>query len=86
MVNPDTWSQLGDDGRREFNSLFRRFQNSLRSHGIHDGYDLGTEWCVTEMEGSFVISNGNVILDGIASRRRDVIDALYADGVSNLNR
>ncbi|MCP4464831.1 MAG: hypothetical protein GY819_18720 [Planctomycetaceae bacterium] len=86
MVNPDTWSQLGDDGQREFNSLLRRFQNSLRSHGVRDGYDLGTDWRVTEMDGSFVISNGDVILEGIASSRRDVIDALYADGVVNLNR
>ena len=86
MVNPETWNQLGSDGQRQFQALFRQFQRSLRANGIHDGYDLGTDWQVVESDGSYVISNGKAILAGITSKRRDVIDALYTDGVGNLNR
>lgn len=86
MVNPETWTRLGADGQREFNSLFRQFQNSLRSNGVHDGYDLGTDWQVVETDGKFVISNGNTTLAGVVSPRRDVIEALYLDGCGNLNR
>jgi len=86
MVNPKTWNQLGSDGQREFNALFRQFQNSLRANGVHDGYDLDTDWQVVESDGNYVISNGSTTLAGVVSKRRDVIDALYGDGVGNLNR
>ena len=55
MVNPKTWNQLGSDGQREFNALFRQFQNSLRANGVHDGYDLDTDWQVVESDGNYVI-------------------------------
>jgi len=86
MVNTETWNQLGEDGQREFSALFRQFQNSLRANGIHDGYDLGTDWQVIETDGKYMISNGDTVLSGIVSNRRDVIYALYNDGVGNLNR
>ena len=86
MVNPKTWNQLGSDGQREFNALFRQFQNSLRTNGVHDGCDLDTDWQVVESDGNYVISNGSTTLAGVVSKRRDVIDALYGDGVGNLNR
>ena len=86
MVNPKTWNQLGSDGQREFNALFRQFQNSLSANGVHDGYDLDTDWQVVESDGNYVISNGSTTLAGVVSKRRDVIDALYGDGVGNLNR
>jgi hypothetical protein len=86
MVNPDTWTRLRPDGQAEFQSLFRQFQQSLRAHGVHDGWDLGTDWSVVESDGVFVISNGDAELDGVSSSRKDVIEALFSDGVANLNR
>ena len=86
MVSPKTWNQLGSDGQREFNSLLRQFQNSLRANGVHDGYDLGIDWQVVKYDGNYVISSGTTVLAGVTSKRRDVIDALFADGVGNLNR
>lgn len=37
-------------------------------------------------DGVWTISDGAKILAGVTSSRREVIDALYADGVQNLNR
>ena len=85
MVNPKTWQALGDEGRSEFQSLFNRFQSVLRANGIHDGYEFGTDWSVVEIDGKFVISNGEFALPHIESRRRDVIEALYHDACYNLN-
>lgn len=86
MVDPGTWNRLDDAAREEFRALFRPFQESLRDAGIHDGYDLGMDWSVRLTDGVWTISNGAKILAGVTSSRRDVIDALYADGVQNLNR
>ena len=86
MVNPETWKKLGADGQLEFNSLLRQFQTSLRSNGVHDGSDLD-DWEVAESsDGRFTISNGHATLSNVTSNRRDVIEALFADGVGNLNR
>jgi hypothetical protein len=70
----------------EFKRLFRPYQDCLRANGVHDGYDLGLDWSVQEIDGRFCITDGASILEGITSASRDVIDALYADGVRNLNR
>lgn len=86
MVDTGTWGRLDDAGRQEFQSLSARFHRALRDAGVHDGYDLAMTWSVQEIDGAWAISDGAAILDGVTSPRRDVIDALYADGVQNLNR
>jgi hypothetical protein len=86
MVNPKTWRDLGEKGQSEFQSLFNQFQSVLRANGIHDGYDFGTNWAVVEIDGMFVISNGEFALPHVESTRKDVIDALYNDACANLNR
>ncbi len=86
MVDTGTWNRLDDSARQEFRELFRQFQESLRKNGVHDGYDLGMDWSVQLVDGVWAISDGTKILDGVTSPRRDVIEALYTDGVQNLNR
>lgn len=86
MVDTGTWNRLDDAARHEFRDLFRQFQDSLRDAGVHDGYDLGVDWSVQLVDGVWAISNGSRILDGVTSSRREVIEALYTDGVQNLNR
>jgi hypothetical protein len=86
MVDTATWNRLDDAARQEFRNLFQQFQNSLREAGVHDGYDLGMDWSVQRVDGVWAISNGSRILDGVTSSRGDVIEALYTDGVQNLNR
>ena len=86
VVDTGTWNALDNDAKSEFHSLFDRFQSALRESGINDGYDLGMDWAVVEVDGEFKISNGKVHLDGVSSKRKKVIDALYTDGVQNLNR
>ena len=86
MVDTGTWNALDDDAKSEFRSLFDRFQTALRENEIYDGCDLGMDWAVVEADGEFKISNGTVHLEGVSSKRKKVIDALYTDGVQNLNR
>ncbi|MFN3150018.1 hypothetical protein [Bremerella sp.] len=86
MVDTGTWNRLDDAARQEFRALFPQFQQSLRDAGVHDGYDLGMDWAVKKVDGAWAISNGADILNGVTSPRREVIDALYTDGVQNLNR
>jgi hypothetical protein len=86
MVDNATWNRLDDAARQEFHNLFQQFQNSLREAGVHDGYDLGMDWSVQRVDGVWAISNGLRILVGVTSSRPEVIDALYTDGVQNLNR
>jgi hypothetical protein len=86
MVDTATWNRLDDAARQEFRDLFRQFQDSLRDAGVHDGCDLGTDWSVQLVDGVWTISNGLKILDRVMSTRREVIDALYTDGVQNLSR
>jgi hypothetical protein len=86
MVDIGTWNRLDDAARQEFRDLFRQFQDSLRDAGIDDGDDLAMDWSVQLVDGVWTISNGLTILGRVMSTRRDVIDALYTDGVQNLNR
>ncbi len=86
MVDTGTWNRLDDAARQEFRELFRQFQKSLQENGVHDGYDLGMDWSVQLVAGFWAISNGTKILNGVTSSRREVIDALYTEGVQNLNR
>ena len=86
MVDSGTWNRLDDSARQEFRELFRQFKESLRNVGVHDGHDLGMDWSVQLVDGVWAISNGTTILEGVTSRRRDVIEALHTDGVQNLNR
>jgi hypothetical protein len=86
MVDTGTWNRLDDAARQEFRDLFRQFQEALRDAGVHDGYDLGMNWFVQLVDGLWTISNGSKMLQGVTSTRRAVIDALYTDGVQNLNR
>lgn len=86
MVDSGTWNRLNEFERQEFRRMLPEFQESLRRNGVHDGYDLGMDWTVVSNDGTWVISNGVKTLEGISSDRRAVIDALYADGVQNLNR
>lgn len=86
MVDTGTWSRLDEAGRREFLALAPRLHEALRRHGVNDGYDLATDWSVQEIDGAWCITNTAAILDDVTSPRRDVIEALYADGVQNLNR
>jgi hypothetical protein len=86
MVDNQTWSRLNETAREEFQRLLPIFQESLRRSGVHDGQDLAADWTVELAGGSWVISNGTTTLAGVSSKRREVIDALYTDGVQNLNR
>jgi hypothetical protein len=86
MVDTRIWNRLDDAAWQEFRNLFHQFQNSLREAGVHDGYDLGMDWSVQLVDDAWAISNGSRILDGVTSLRREVIEALYTDGVQNLNR
>jgi|LakMenEpi03Aug12_release.lakeMendotaPanAssembly.Ray.scaffolds.fasta_scaffold1325605_2 hypothetical protein len=86
MVDTRTWNRLDDAARREFHDLFHPFQDALRDAGVHDGYDLGRDWSVQRVNGAWTISNGSSILEGVTSSRREVIEALYKDGIQNLNR
>jgi hypothetical protein len=86
MVDTETWNKLDDAARLEFRSLFDSFQRSLQKHGVWDGQDLAADWTVQLVDGVWVISNGDKALEGVNSPRREVIEALYRDGVQNLNR
>ena len=85
MVVLDTWNRLGSAGQKEFESLFRQFQDSLRDNVVHDGFDLAKDWSVIESDDRFVIFNSDTELTGVSSSRRDVIVALCKDGCVNLN-
>lgn len=86
MVDTGTWNRLDEAARQEFRQLFHQFQKSLGLNGIHDGYDLGMDWSVQLIDDVWAISDGTRTLEGVTSKHRDVIDALYTDGVQNLGR
>jgi hypothetical protein len=86
MVDIETWNKLDDAARAEFRSLLESFQRSLQEHGVLDGQDLAADWTVQLVDGVWIISNGEKALEGVNSPRREVIEALYRDGVQNLNR
>jgi len=86
MVDTETWNKLDDAARAEFHLLLKSFQRSLREHGVLDGQDLAKDWTVQLVDGVWVISNGEKAPEGVNSPRREVIEALYRDGVQNLNR
>lgn len=86
MVDIETWNKLDDAAQTELRSLLESFQRLLQEHGVLDGQDLATDWSVQLDEGVWVISNGEKALEGVNSPRREVIEALYRDGVQNLNR
>ncbi|MFM7562490.1 MAG: hypothetical protein ACKO81_05580 [Planctomycetota bacterium] len=86
MVDTETWNKLDDAARAEFRSLLESFQRSLQERGVLDGQDLAADWTVQLFDGVWVISNAEKALEGVNSPRREVIEALYRDGVQNLNR
>jgi hypothetical protein len=86
MVDIGTWQQLDEQARQEFHKLSQQFRESLRSNRVDDGSDLAGDWSVQQVEGVWAISDGTQILEGVTSQHRNVIEALYADGVQNLNR
>jgi hypothetical protein len=86
MVDIGTWNRLDDAAQQEFRDLFRQFQDALRDAGVHDADDLAMDWSVQLVDGVWTISNGLQILDRVTSTRREVIAALYTDGVQNMNR
>lgn len=86
MVDIATWSRLDEAARQEFLALSPAYRASLLKHGVHDGEVLHAEWSVQSIDKNWGISNGKEFLEGIISGRREVIEALYTDGVQNLNR
>jgi hypothetical protein len=86
MVDIGTWNRLNPEAQQEFRELRERFQLELQRRGITDGLDFAQLWQVQPVEGCWMIGNGTDVLEGIASSRQEVIKALFADAVQNLNR
>lgn len=87
MVDAGTWSRLGDGERMEFNRLRLLLPASLQSLGIQDGFEFSQAWLVETLgDESWCISNGRDRLEGVVSKSRAVIEALFSDIVQNLNR
>jgi len=86
MVDTVTWNRLDEAARQEFLALSPAYHASLLKHGVQDGGVLSAEWSVQSIGDNWGISNGKEFLERIISARREVIEALYTDGVQNLNR
>lgn len=86
MVDIETWNRLNPEAQQEFRELAGRFQLELQRRGITDGLDFAQLWAVQQVEGYWTIGNGTDVLAGVASSRQEVIKALFADAVQNLNR
>jgi hypothetical protein len=87
MVDEGTWNRLDDEARIEFHRLRPSLQAALERHGVQDGFEFQKEWSVTlRSDSQWCISSGTVSLEGIVSKSRQAIEALFTDVVQNLNR
>jgi hypothetical protein len=87
MVDAGTWSRLGDGERMEFSRLRPLLPAALQCLGIEDGFEFSQIWSVRKLgQEEWCISDGRDRLDGVVSRSRAVIEALFSDIVQNFNR
>jgi hypothetical protein len=86
MVDIETWNRLNPEAQQEFRELAERFRLELRRRGITDGLDFARLWRVLPVRDAWMIGNGTDFLAGVTSARREVMEALFADAVQNLNR
>lgn len=86
VVDQGTWNRLGPAGQQEFRELLNQFQFELQRRGITDGIEFAQLWRVQLSQDVWMIGNGQHFLEGVASPRQDVIEALFTDAVQNLNR
>jgi len=86
MVDFVTWDHLTSDQQKEFTLLQQPFVLALQASPINDGGDLPNLCRLKECDGIFFISGAGPEVASVLSKYRQVIQALFADAVRNLNR
>lgn len=85
-MSPDTAKKLGKKGIDEYWSLQQHLMTQLNEHNLTDGYDFFTRCEVVASGGVFSIHCEGEPIDGISSKRRDVIQVLFDDASTQLGR